>query len=81
MQYNVRMTRQKLMDELVNRYEDNAIAGKSAKEAGVSYSLKTKCFNIEYGDHVFELPAKFLADHPQGGDELEQHIKAWIKNG
>lgn len=68
------------MDELVHRYEDCALFGKSAKASGVTYSTKTKCFTIEIDDEPLDLPAKFLADHPQGGDELEQHIKAWINN-
>ena len=75
------MPKQKLMEELVVRYEDSAIAGKSAKGAGVSYSTKTKCFSLKFGNVTHELPAKYLADHPQGGDELEQHMKAGIKNG
>lgn len=73
------MPKQKLMDELVNRYEDSAIFGKSGKDAGVSYSPKTKCFTLEFGNDSHDLPAKFLADHPQGGDELEQNIKRWLK--
>lgn len=75
------MPKQKLMDELVIRYEDSAIAGKGAKSAGVSYSTATKNFTLKFGKDEHELPAKFLADHPQGGDELEQHIKEWIKRG
>ena len=73
------MNKQKLMEELINRYEDNAIMGDSAKDAGVSYNAKNKCFGLEFGDEFYELPAKFLADHPKGGDELEQSIKTWIK--
>jgi hypothetical protein len=75
------MPKQKLMEELVNRYEDSAIAGKSAKDAGVSYSPASKCFTLKFDVDEHELIAKFLADHPQGGDELEQNIKNWIKNG
>ena len=74
------MTKQQLMEELIVRYEDNAIAGKSAKAAGVAYSTATKLFTLKFGKDEHDLPAKFLADHPQGGDELEQNIKAWIKN-
>lgn len=73
------MPKQKLMEELVNRYEDSAIAGQSAKDAGVSYSLKTKAFTLEFGDDSHDLPASFLANHPQGGDELSANIKNWIK--
>lgn len=69
------------MEELVNRYEDSAIAGRSAKNAGVLYSVKNTCFSIEVNDEWFDLPATFLADHPLGGDELEQNIKRWIANG
>ncbi len=75
------MPKDKLMEELINRYEDSAIAGKSATDAGVSYSPESKCFTIKYEVDEHELIAKFLADHPQGGDELEQNIKNWIKNG
>ncbi len=66
------MPKDKLMEELINRYEDSAIAGKSATDAGVSYSPESKCFTIKYEVDEHELIAKFLADHPQGGDELEQ---------
>lgn len=75
------MNNQLLMEELFDRYEDSAIAGKSAQSVGVSYNTTTKSFGLTYGADVFELPAKFLADHPNGGDELEQNIKNWIKNG
>ena len=73
------MPKQKLMDELVNRYEDSAMFGKSAKKAGVFYSVKNKCFSIEISDQWFDRPANFVADHPKGGDELSANIKRWIQ--
>lgn len=76
----VDMTKQKLMDELVTRYENTAFSGKGAAASGVTYNAKNKCFGLAFDDAESEdLPANFVADHPNGGDEFSDNIKKWIK--
>lgn len=74
------MTKQELMDELVNRYENSAFSGKGAAESGVTYNAKNTCFGLTFDDaDSQELPANFVADHQNGGDEYTDNIKKWIR--
>lgn len=72
-------TREKLVAHLLKTYTAAQKSGESAMRTGISYSGLNKCFGMNLDDTPYELPANNVADHPDGGDELVEEIKRWVR--
>lgn len=74
-------TKEKLVSHLLGTYASARESGERAARLGIDYRATNKCFGIDYEGQSYSLPANYVADHPDGGDDLADQIKRWAQGG
>jgi hypothetical protein len=72
------MDNKELFAHLIKTFFQAKESGEDAMRAGIVYNAVNKTFGIVIDNNSFSLLANFVADHPEGGDELVNRIKRWI---
>ncbi len=75
------MDKEDLFAHLLKTFTEACDDGEGAAPLGIDYNGVNQTFGIVIDDESHVLPENFVADHPEGGDELAGRIKSWARGG